>query len=464
MLFNNTCFLRGNMKTHEINMTSGPLAKELWFFSLPLMCSNVLQVLFNLADVAVVGRFVGAVALGAVGSTTLIITLTTGIMMGLAAGVNAVAALFLGARDPRSVSRCVSTAFMICAAAGILILSAGLLFAEPVLRLIGTKDELIGGAELYLKIYLLGSPGLALYNFGNAVLSAVGDTKRPLFYLTFAGVLNVALNLLLVLVFRLGVAGVALASIISQYLSAFLILHFLLTCGQAYGLQPRAPVFDSRTAVRILYIGIPAAVQYSLFAIANLFIQSAVNSFDHIVVEGNSAAANADNIVYDIMAAFYTACTSFISQNRGAGNIKRVRDTYLLTLLYSALAAVLLGGLLALFRRQFLRLFTDDEQVLYYGSIRLGIMGCSYFISAFMDDSAAAARGLGKSIMPTLIVIMGTVVYRILWVCTVFAHFHTLVSLYLVYATAWAFTSVLGNLYLHRAYREEKRKCLYKQR
>lgn len=383
--------------------------------------------------------------------------MTTGILLGLAGGVNAVVALFVGAKNSANVKKAVHTSIVICMIAGLLLLLSGLFLSRPVLNLIGTKKELIDGAVIYLTIYLLGSPALAMYNYGNAVLSAVGDTKRPLMYLITAGIINVVLNLFFVIVCRLGVVGVALASIISQYISAFLILKFLFGCGKDYGLYIRNIGMDSHIAARVLKIGLPAAVQYSLFAVANLYIQSAVNSFDHVVVEGNSAAANADNIVYDMMAALYTACTSFIAQNLGARKRDRIKKAYLVTQMYSFFIGAVLGALLVVFRTQFLSLFTSDPDVLHYGSIRLGIMGCSYFISAFMDNAAAGARGLGRSVIPTIIVIMGSVVFRIVWVCTIFASIHTLMSLYLVYASAWAFTSIIGTVYFIIIYRKTLR-------
>lgn len=435
------------MKSNEIDMTTGSLPKKMLIYSLPLMLSNVLQVMFNLCDVAVVGKFVGPLALGAVGSTSIIVTLTTGILLGLAGGVNAVVALFVGAKNSANIKKAVHTSIIICLIAGFLLLMSGLFLSRPILLLIGTKKELINGAVIYLTIYLLGSPALAMYNYGNAVLSAVGDTKRPLMYLITAGVINVVLNLFFVLVCNLGVIGVALASIISQYISAFLILKFLFGCGKDYGLYIKNIEIDSHIAARVLRIGLPAAVQYSLFAIANLYIQSAVNSFDHVVVEGNSAAANADNIVYDMMAAFYTACTSFIAQNLGARKRDRIKHAYLVAQLYSFFIGAVFGALLVIFRTQFLNLFTSDPDVVHFGSIRLAIMGCSYFISAFMDNAAAGARGLGRSVIPTIIVIMGSVVFRIVWVCTIFARIHTLMSLYLVYASAWIFTAVIGTIY-----------------
>ena len=444
-------------QTKELDMVNGPLARKILIYSIPLMFSNLLQVFFNMTDVAVVGKFAGARALGSVGSTTIIITLTTGILLGMGGGVNAVTALHMGAEDYQRVHKTVHTSVILCFIAGLLLLVAGMAFSKPLLEVMNTKPELIDGATAYLMIYLCGSPALALYNFGNGVLSAVGDTKRPLIYLSISGIINIVLNLFFVIVCRLGVVGVALASIISQYISAFLILKFLFGCGRDYGLYIRNIGIDSHIAARVLKIGFPAAVQYSLFAVANLYIQSAVNSFDHVVVEGNSAAANADNIVYDMMAAFYTACTSFIAQNLGARKRDRIRKAYLVTQMYSFLIGAVLGALLVVFRTQFLSLLTSDPDVLHYGSIRLGIMGCSYFISAFMDNAAAGARGLGRSVIPTIIVIMGSVVFRIVWVCTIFASIHTLMSLYLVYASAWAFTSIIGTVYFIIIYRKTLR-------
>lgn len=444
------------MNTHEIDMTTGSLWKKIFFFSIPLMFSNLLQVFFNMADVAVIGKFVGAVALGSVGSTTIIITLTTGILLGMASGVNAVTALFVGSRDSIRVKETVHTSILICLAAGILLLLSGLFFTRPLLTLMNTKPELIDGAVLYLTVYLCGSPALALYNYGNAILSAIGDTKRPLTYLSIAGVINVILNLIFVLVFHLGVLGVALASIISQYISAFLVLRFLLSCKQDYGLRLREIAFDRSIAQRILRIGVPSAVQYSLFAIANICIQTAVNQFDHVVVEGNSAAANSDTLVYDMMAAFYTACTSFIAQNLGAGKKKRIWHSYLITTLYSFLVGLILGLSVFVLQRPFLSLFTSDPDVMKYACIRISIMSLSYCISAFMDNATAAARGLGKSVEPTLIVILGSVVFRVIWIYTVFAYFHTLQSLYLVYVSAWTITALCGNTFFIYHYRKLK--------
>ena len=443
-------------KSREMDLCSGSLWKKIFVYSVPLMFTNILQVLFNMSDVAVVGKFAGPIALGAAGSTSILVTLFTGILLGLASGVNALTALHIGSKDDEGVKRTVHTAVIICLAGGILITVFGILFSHNILVLMNTKDELIDGAVLYLRIYLLGMPALGLYNFGNAVLSAAGDTKRPLYYLAFAGIVNVILNLFFVIVCHLGVAGVALASMISQFISAFLILRALLTGKEKYCLRLSEIRFDKRKAAGILKIGIPSAFQYSLFAFANLFVQSSVNSFDHVLVEGNSAAANADPLVYDMMAAFYTACGSFMGQNYGAGKRKRVRNSYLVSLAYSFGIGTIGGIALVIFGRQFLGLFTNDPAVVDAGMKRLTIMGFSYGFSAFMDSAIAASRALGKSVIPTVIVIIGSCIFRMVWVNTVFAHFKTIPSLYLLYIFSWGITAVVEIIYWVHVYRNTK--------
>lgn len=444
------------MKSYEMDLCCGSLQKKILFFSIPLMFSNILQVVFNMSDVAVVGKFAGPIALGAVGSTSILITLFTGLLIGLASGVNALTALFIGAKSKENLKEAVHTSVILCLAAGLLIMLLGIIFSEPILTAMHTKSELIQDAVLYLRIYLTGMPALALYNFGNAVLSAAGDTKRPLYYLSFAGVINILLNLFFVIVCRLGVAGVALASIIAQYISAFLILRVLLKSTEDFRLRFQCLRVSRDKLKRILQTGIPSAFQYALFAIANLFVQTGVNSFDHIMVEGNSAAANADPLVYDMMAAFYTACSSFIAQNFGAQKRDRILKSFFLCLLYSFLAGLLLGVGLYLLRYPFLSLFTNDSGVIEAGTNRLSVMALSYAVSAFMDCTIAASRGLGKTILPTVIVIMGSCVFRIIWIYTIFAYFKTIQSLYLLYVFSWTLTAVAEIIYFTVIY---KRLC-----
>lgn len=421
------------MKPEKLDLTAGPLGKQILCFSLPLILSNLLQVLFNLADIAVVGRFVGSMALGSVGSTATLVTMLTGFLIGLGGGINVLVARHFGAKDREGVKETVHSAALISLMAGIAIMAFGLAFSKGILRLLNTKPELLDGAVLYLRIYFLGMPALALYNFGNAVFSAVGNTKKPLAYLSMAGVLNVALNLFFVLVCGLEVAGVAMASAISQYLSAALVTAALFRCHGIYGLRLSSLRLNRSKALSILRFGIPSGIQNAIFQIANMFIQGGVNTFNATVVAGNAAASNADAIVYDVMAAFYTACSSFMGQNYGARRQDRVRKSYFISLAYSFGTGAVLGAALALFGEAFLALFTNDPAVVEAGMLRLTIMGFSYGFSAFMDCTIAASRALGKSLAPTVIVIMGSCVFRIIWVNTVFAHYQTIPSLYYLY-------------------------------
>ena len=437
------------------DMTRGPLAKQILLFSLPLICSNLLQVLFNLADLAVVGQFVGSQALGSVGSTTTLVTMFTGFLIGLGGGINVLAARFYGARDTKRFGQLLHTAALLSLGLGILLSILGVTLTRPILQLLRTKEDLIDGAVLYLRIYLLGMPGLAVYNYGSAILSALGDTRRPLRFLTLAGILNVILNLFFVLVVKMAVAGVALASILSQYLSAVLIVLALIHNDAPFALCRSQLRLHRDSALEIIRLGIPAGLQNCIFALANLFIQVGVNSFSSTMVAGNSAAANADSLIYDVMAAFYTACASFMGQNYGARNRERVKKSYFISLAYSFAAGLILGALLVLFGRQFLHLFSPEADVIEAGMFRLTIMGFSYGFSAFMDCTIAASRALGKSLAPTVMVILGSCVFRIIWVYTVFAWFQTIPSLYLVYICSWTITALAEIAYFRHVYKQQ---------
>ena len=442
------------MKSTARSLTEGPLARQILIVSLPLALSNLLQVLFNMSDVAVVGRFAGSTALGAVGSTSIFVTLFTGFLIGLGNGINVLVARFYGARNAESVHKTVHSALLVSLLAGVLLLVVGLFGSPVLLRLLNTKEDLLPGAILYLRVYFLGMPALALYNYGNAVFSAIGETQKPLRYLSFAGVLNILLNLFFVIVCKLDVAGVALASTIAQCVSAGLILRALTRVQDSYALHLREIRFDPNMTRRILMLGLPAGFQNAIFAIANLFIQAGVNSFDSLMVKGNSAAANADALIYDAMAAFYMACASFMSQNYGAGKADRVKKSYLISLAYSFGVGLVLGGALWLFGREFLALFTTEPAVIAAGMKRVGVMAMAYCISAFMDCTIAASRGLGKTVVPTIIVIMGSCVFRVVWVYTIFARIHTIPSLYLLYPCSWALTAVAEMVYFVGSYKK----------
>ena len=441
-------------RSTTLNMTEGRLGRQIITFSLPLMFTNLLQMLFSMVDLAVVGRFSSSAAMGSVGSTTTLVFLFTGFLMGLGSGVNVLVATHFGARSEKNVRESVSTSFFVCLTAGLLMLALGLIFARPLLELLNTRDDLIDGAELYLRIYFLGMPAAALYNYGNGVLNAIGDTKTPLIYLSVAGVLNVILDLAFVIGLGMSTDGVALASMLSQCVSAGLIVRSLMRSTDIYRLNLRELRFYRDKASHVLSIGVPAGLQNAIFSVANLFIQAGVNSFSTVVVEGNSAAGNVDNLVYAVMNAFYIACSSFVGQNYGAGKVDRVRKSYLLTLGYAALAAAVFGGLFLLFGRQFLSLFTPEAEVIDAGLQRIAVMCFSFPLSALMDNTTAASRGLGKGLVPMILVFLGSCVFRVIWIYTVFAYFHTIGSLYLLYPFSWLITGTAEIAYFVYCYRK----------
>ena len=440
--------------SNEKDLTRGNLWKGIMLFSLPLMLSNVLQVLFNMSDIAVVGKFGSANSLGAAGATATTVVLFTGFLIGMGSGVNALTAHYLGARSEKDLRETVHSSAIVCFITGWILCAVLFFVAKPLLNLVDTKPDYIEGASLYLKIYAFGLPALALYNFGNGVLSASGDTKRPLVFLGIAGVINVLLNLFFVIVCNLDVAGVAIASITSQYISAVLIFISLVRNKGSVFVRVSELKISPEKAKKILALGVPSGCQNAIFSVANLFIQKAVNYFPKVFFDGNSAAANTDALVYDVMAAYYTACSSFMGQNFGAGKKDRMKACYWISVLYALLTGLVMGVLLVIFGEQFLSIFTNDPKVVAEGMKRLKIMGLSYAVSAFMDGTIAASRGIGKSLVPTIIVISGSCVFRIIWIYTVFAHFHTVLSLYLLYPASWILTAIAEIIYFFVTYKK----------
>ena len=406
-------------KARSIEMVTGSLWKNILFFSIPLMCSQLLEVMFNLSDVAVVGHFADYKALGAVGSTTLLVTLFTGFLIGMGSGVNVRVAHALGAKNHENTVETIQTSLFLCTLIGLLIGAVCFFFSGGMLRLLNTKDDLIDQASLYLRIYALCMPAMGIYNFGNGVLSARGETKRPLYYLAIAGVLNVLLNLFFVIVFHMAAAGVATATAIAQYVSAALIMIHLVRRKDECHVSLKNIRFHRDAGVRVLMIGIPAGIQSAVFAIANLFVQAGV-----------------------------------MSQNYGARNKKRVLKSYFVCLFYSFFASVLLGVLLFVFGHQFLSLFATDAAVIDAGMQRIRIMAFSYAVSVFMDCTTAASRGIGKTIVPTIIILLGSCAFRIIWIYTIFAWIHTIPSLYLLYVFSWLITSAAEIIYFTISYRK----------
>ncbi len=431
------------MASKSLDMTKGNLWKQIFLFSLPLMLSNFLQVLFNLSDIIVVGQFGGKNSIGAVGSTSILVSLFTGIMIGMGNAVNVIVAKAIGQKDEERIHITIHNGVILCFIIGLLFAILGISLSYPLLSVLGTKEEVFADARLYFCVYLCGMPGVALYNYGNAIYSALGDTKKPLIFLAIAGALNIGLNMFFVAVCRLDVLGVALASSISQYLSMSLILISLTKRNDEFKLKFKEIKPNQNDTMELLKIGIPASLQNAIFAVANLFIQGSVNTFDITMVNGNSAATNYDALVYDIMAAFYYAGSSFIGQNYGAGKKKRILHTYLISLVYSLGVGLIIGVFLELGGQPALLLFTTDEATISAGLQRLRIMGYSYFVSALMDSAIAASRGLGKTFLPMLLEVFGVCVFRIIWVYTIFSYYHTIESLYLLYICSWVLSALL---------------------
>ena len=441
-------------KSYEIDMCNGPLLGKILVFSIPLMLSGILQLLFNAADIIVVGRFAGSTALAAVGSTASLINLMINVFVGLSVGVNVLAARYYGAQKEKDIQDTVHTAIMMAILSGLFLVVLGESASKPMLTLMGTPDDVLDQAALYLRIYFFGMPVLMIYNFGAALLRAVGDTRRPLYFLFAAGAVNVMLNLFFVIQCHMAALGVATASAIAQWLSALLIMRHLMSQKDACRVHLKKLCIDKAAAKRVLMIGIPSGLQNAIFAVANLFVQIGVNSFDSVMVSGSSAAANADTLIFNMMSAFYTGCATFVSRNWGAGKTDRILKSYRIVLLYSFLVGSICGGLLLLFGDKFLGLFANEADVIAAGMQRLKIMGFSFGVSALMDASIAASRGIGRSIIPTIIVIMGSCVFRVIWVYTVFAYFGTIPSLFLLYIFSWAITGIAEWAYFRHSYKK----------
>jgi len=434
-------------------ITQGKLTKNIFLFSLPLMFTNVLQVLFNMADLAVAGRFAGSEYMGAIGCTASLVFLFTGFMIGLGGGVNVITARYIGAELTDQVEETVHTSLIICFLAGVVMLLIGI-FGSPIfLRWLGTKPELMPLSVKYLQIYFWGMPALGVYNFGSAVLSAAGETRKPLIFLSIAGAVNVCLNLLLVIGRGMDVDGVAYATVTAQYLSASMVILCLLKRKDCIRLRFRSLRIHPRKAKTLLTLGLPAGLQNSIFAIANLFVQSGVNTFDPVVVEGVAAAANGDGLIFQMMYATYVGCATFVSQNYGAGNRDRIMKSYKVALFWGVAVSAAACALLLIFGEEFLSLFTKEPAVVKEGMVRLRVMAFSVPVSAFMDCTIAASRGLGRTAVPTVIVIIGSCLFRVVWVYTVFAWIGTVMSLYLLYIFSWAITAAAEIIYFHRIYR-----------
>lgn len=427
-------------KTYEMDMIHGPMLKSLLLYAFPLMLSGVLQLLFNAADLVVVGRFSGSQALAAVGATGSLINLLVNLFIGVSIGTNVLVARYNGAQDFHGVRETVNTSIITAAVGGVGLIFLGLLLAKPLLLLTGCPEDVIDQASLYMRIYFVGMPAFMLYNFGSAILRSVGDTRRPLYFLVISGVINVLLNLIFVIVFRLGVAGVALATIISQVVSALLVLNCLLKSGGAIHLDLHHLSFSRRRMMEMLHIGLPAGFQGIVFNISNVLIQSSVNSFGSLVMAGNAAAQNLEGFVYTAMNAMYQTNLSFTSANYGAKNWRRMDKLLLSCQLLVIVVGFTLGNGAYLLGDKLLSLYNADPQVIQYGMNRLGVISVSYFTCGMMDVMVGSIRGLGYAIMPMIVSLLGACLLRVVWIFTIFQAYHSQFSLYISYPISWVIT------------------------
>ncbi len=447
-------------KSHQMDMCEGPVLKKLLIFAIPLMCSGVLQLLFNAADIVVVGKFAGDNSLAAVGATSSLINLLTNLFIGLSIGTNVLVAKEYGAKKDKELTKTVHTSMMLSIISGVLLTFIGIIGAKHILILMGTPEKVEGLATLYMRIYFIGMPPTMIYNFGSAILRAIGDTKRPLYYLLGAGVINVVLNLIFVIGFNMNVAGVALATVISQCVSATLVVRCLMKETGAIKLQLSKLKIHGDKFLNILKVGLPAGFQGILFSLSNVIIQSSINSFDEIVVAGSSAAGNIEGFVYMAMNSFYQAAISFTSQNIGAGKIKRIKK-----ILFSAEASVivvglLLGNFVVLLAEPLLGIYSSSESVIEAGVIRLTIIAAPYALCGMMDVMVGMMRGLGYSILPMIVSLVGACGLRILWIMTVFRipQFHQIETVYWSYPITWTVTFLSHLLCFFFAYRHIKKK------
>ena len=428
---------------YEMDMCSGTLLPKIIRFTLPLVLTGVLQLLYNAADVVVVGQFAGEEALAAVGSTGSLINLIVNIFMGLGVGASVVIARAYGARDFEAVHRGVHTAILVAAIGGVLVGIVGFFAARPLLELMDSPENVIDGATLYMQIYFIGMPANMLYTFGASILRAVGDTKRPLYYLSVAGIINVVLNLFLVIVCNLSVAGVAIATVISQIVSMVLVMVCLMRSEGAIHLDLRKVRFHGKCLLEILRVGLPAGLQGSLFSISNVLIQSAVNSFGSTVVAGSSASANLEGFVYTAMNAFSQAAVTFTSQNMGARKYQNLNRVVLNCLLCAIVTGVVLGGGAVLAGTQLLHFYSSDAAVIAAGYERLRVICGTYLLCGIMDTLASSLRGLGYSVLPMVVSLVGSCLLRLVWIATIFQLNRTPFMLYISYPISWVLTAAV---------------------
>jgi len=427
---------------NKIDMTEGPLFTKLLRFSIPLIFSSFLQLLFNAADVVVVGRFAGDNSLAAVGSTGSLINLLINLFMGLSIGTNVVVARYFGAKQHGLLRKTIHTAMLVSVYSGLILTAVGVGSARGLLILMQAPEEVLGLAATYLKVYFGGITATMVYNFGSAILRAKGDTQRPLYILFLAGIINLLLNLFFVIVLKMDVAGVALATVLSQCLSAALVVLILCREQDEFRLELRRMKIDGALFMQIVRIGLPAGFQGIMFSFSNVIIQSSVNSFGAVLIAGNSAACNLEGFIYTSMNGFSQGALTFCSQNLGANKTDRIRRTVWISQLSIAVIGAVMSAVFLFFGRQLLGIYTTSPAVVEAGMSRLWVIFTTYYLCGMMDGMSNAIRGIGHSLLPVITSLLGACVFRIIWLSTVFMmpQFHRPLTIFLSYPLSWTLT------------------------
>jgi len=440
-----------------VDLTGNSMLKGIILYTIPLILSGVLQLLFNAADLVVVGHFSGEGALAAVGATGALINLIVNVFMGLSVGSASGTALNYGAKNHKGVHRMVHTSMALSIVGGVCVMLIGLLFSRTFLIWMDTPSSVLGDAALYMKIYFIGAPAMMIYNFGAAILRSVGDTARPLMFLTVAGIVNVVLNLILAGVFSMGVIGVAVATAVSQCISAILVVRHLMRCDADYKLMLDKIAFYKRELMMILRVGLPAGIQGSVFAISNVVIQSSVNSFGSLAMSGSTASGNIEGFIYIAMNSFHHTALAFTAQNLGAGKKDRIKKIFFLCQGMVIATGVLFGAAAYFFSDNLLGIYIKESQVaMQFGAERLQIIALTYFLCGMMDVMSGMLRGLGSSFIPMLICLVGACGTRVLWVNTIFkmSGNHTFTVLFRSYPVSWLLTVSAQLLFFFYVYRK----------
>ncbi len=438
-------------KKYELDMTSGPILKNMLRFALPYMLTSMLQIFYNAADLVVVSRWTGSDAMASVGATSALTNLLLNLFLGMSVGTSVIVSRRFGAHDTKGIEKAVHTSILFSLFLGISALTVGQIFCKPLLVLMDTPSgSILNGAVLYMRIIFLGTPATLLYNFSSAILRSVGDTKRPLYILSVSGIINVILNLIFVMVFEMGVAGVALATIISKYVSAFAVISILVKSNGEYKLIPRKLRIHRDVFFSIVKIGLPAGLQNTVLSFSNTVLQSALNGFGKAAMAGASAASNIEHFAFSVKDAFRQTTVTAISQNYGAGNVKRMNKCFHTCLLCMLVCGAAISVIMSIFSRELLSIYiTDSEEAIDFGVIRMLVTGIPYFLSGIMDIYTGHLRGLGYSSAAMINSFIGICGFRILWVYLFFPMNRVFSMLYLCWPLSWILVAIMNMITLH---------------